>query len=345
MSTMSRRELGRTLLAFCTVLALAGCSFEKTDSTAKPGTGGSAPTGGATASGGSAPTMDAAGHPSSIVIDGSSTVYPISQAVAEEFKKANQNLEISVGLAGTGGGFKKFAVGELDICDASRPIRDSEKEACEKSGIQYLEIQIAVDALTVAVNPKNDWCTCLSVSELKRMWEPNSKVSKWNDVNPAWPDAPIKLYGADVDSGTFDYFTEVIVGKAKQSRTDYTSNSIDNVLVQGVADDKYALGYFGYGYYAENQDRLRAVAIKSKDDGECVLPTAATALAETYTPLARPLFIYISKKSLKRPEVVKFVEYYLSDAGQKMVTERKFLLMVPSTLEDMRTRFKEAIAQ
>lgn len=278
-----------------------------------------------------------------ITIDGSSTVYPISQAVAESFKAAQPGIEISVGYAGTGGGFKDFALGNVDICDASRPIRDSEKEACAKGGIEYLELQVAVDALTVVVNPGNDWSSCLSVSQLKKIWEPNSTVNKWSDIDPNWPDKKIELYGADTESGTFDYFTEAIVGKAKQSRTDYTNNSNDNFLVQGVADEKFALGYFGYGYYVENTDRVKAVSIKAKDDGECVAPSAETVDNGSYVPLSRPLYIYISKKSLQRKEVADFVQYYLSEAGQKMVTERKFLPMKPNVLTEMQAKLADAL--
>lgn len=278
-----------------------------------------------------------------ITIDGSSTVYPISQAVAESFKASQPGIEISVGYAGTGGGFKDFALGNIDICDASRPIRDSEKEACAKGGVEYVELQVAVDALTVVVNPANDWSPCLSVSQLKKIWEPNSTVTKWSDVDPAWPDKKIELYGADTESGTFDYFTEAIVGKAKQSRTDYTNNSNDNFLVQGVADEKFALGYFGYGYYVENTDRVKAVSIKAKDDGECVAPSAETVDNGSYVPLSRPLYIYISKKSLKRKEVAEFAKLYLSDAGQKMVTERKFLLMKANVLSEMQAKLADAL--
>ncbi len=326
----------RTAATLCALGAVffavvpVGCRFESQN--------GSAPqlneTGGAPAAG---------GQVQAITVDGSSTVYPISQAVAEAYKANKPGIEISVGLAGTGGGFKKFALGDLDICDASRPIRDSEKEACEKAGVKFLELEVAIDALTVVVNPANDWVPCLSVSQLKKIWEPDSKVTKWNEIDPNWPDHKIELFGADTDSGTFDYFTEAVVGKAKQSRTDYTGNSNDNVLVQGVADEKYALGYFGYGYYAENPDRLKAVAIKAADDGECVLPSAETVDNNTYVPLSRPLYIYVNKQSLTRPEVAEYVQFYLSEAGQKLVTERKFLLMKANVQKVMQDRLAEAL--
>jgi phosphate transport system substrate-binding protein len=280
-----------------------------------------------------------------ISIDGSSTVYPISQAVAERYKASNPNIDISVGFAGTGGGFKKFVVNEIDICDASRPIKSQEKELCEKNGIEYLELQVAVDGLTVVINKQNDWCECLSVADLKKLWEPNSQVSKWSDLNPAWPDHKIELYGADTDSGTFEYFTEAIVGKSKESRTDYTPAANDNILVQGVAEEKYALGYFGFGYYVENTDRLKAVAIRAKDDGDCVAPSPESVDNGTYVPLARPLFIYVNKKALARPEVVAFLQMYLGEAGQKLVSERKFLPMKAEDQKAMQERLAAALAK
>lgn len=329
-STLLSSIFGLSTLALLVMVLPIGCKVESESKTDGPGSA-------------SAGAPNAGGPVKPITVDGSSTVYPISQAVAEAYKEKNPGIEISVGLAGTGGGFKKFALGDLDICDASRPIRASEKEACEKAGVEYVELQVAVDALTVVVNPANDWAPCMTVSQLKTIWEPGSKITKWNEVDPNWPDHKIELFGADTDSGTFDYFTEAIVGKAKESRTDYTNNSNDNVLVQGVSDEKFALGYFGYGYYAENQDRLKAVAIKATDDAECVLPSAETVDNNTYVPLSRPLFVYISKNSLKRKEVAEFVQYYLNDAGQKMVTERKFLLMKADTLKDMQARLAEAL--
>lgn len=320
--------LTMSALACVTVAGCAGC---KVESESGPGSPSST----------SNTTVD--GQRKAITVDGSSTVYPISQAVAEAYKATNPGIEISVGLAGTGGGFKKFALGDLDICDASRPIRDSEIEACTKGGVEYLELIVAIDALTVVVNPANDWSPCMSVSQLKKLWEPDSKITKWNEIDPSWPDHKIELFGADTDSGTFDYFTEVIVGKAKSSRADYTSNSNDNVLVQGVTDEKFALGYFGYGYYVENQDRLKPVAIKATDDADCVVPSAETVDNSTYIPLSRPLYIYVNKKSLKRKDVAEYLQFYLSEAGQKLVTERKFLLMKADVLNDMQARLADAL--
>jgi phosphate transport system substrate-binding protein len=237
-----------------------------------------------------------------VQVDGSSTVFPITEAVAEEFQKAKKGkVKVTVGIAGTGGGFKKFCRGETDISDASRPILKQEMEACK-------------GALTVIVNPKNDWVKTLTVPDLKKMWEPSAqgKVTNWNQVRSEWPNAPLKLFGPGADSGTFDYFTEAIVGKAKSSRGDFTASEDDNVLVQGIINDRNALGYFGFSYYVENQNKLKAVPI---DAGKgAVSPSAKTVEDGTYQPLSRPIFIYVSKKSMDKPEVREFVEFYLKNA-------------------------------
>jgi phosphate transport system substrate-binding protein len=254
-----------------------------------------------------------------VKIDGSSTVYPITEGVAEDFQKLKKNaIKVTVGISGTGGGFKKFCRGETDVQDASRPILTKEMESCKAQGVEYIELPVAFDALTVVVNPKNSFLKAITVEELKKMWEPaaQGKVTRWNQVNPAWPDAPIKLFGAGSDSGTFDYFTEAIVGKAKASRGDYTASEDDNVLVQGVAQDVNAIGYFGYAYYAENQSRLKAVPIVEKPGKPAVLPSEATVVDGTYQPLSRPIFIYVNLKSLAKPEVKEFVEYYLKHAAR-----------------------------
>jgi phosphate transport system substrate-binding protein len=260
-----------------------------------------------------------------IKVDGSSTVFPITEAVAEEFQKAKKNtVKVTVGISGTGGGFKKFCRGETDISDASRPILKKEMDDCKAAGIEYYELPVAYDALTVMVNPKNDWIKSMTVAELKKIWEPaaQGKIMKWNQVNPQWPDAPIKLYGAGTDSGTFDYFTEATVGKAKSSRSDYTASEDDNVLVQGISRDKNALGYFGFAYYAENPTKLKAVAV---DGGKGpVMPSAQSVENGTYNPLSRPIFIYVSKKSAAKPEVREFVEYYLKNAAP-LVKEVKYV--------------------
>ncbi|MDP3760047.1 MAG: PstS family phosphate ABC transporter substrate-binding protein [Ramlibacter sp.] len=261
-----------------------------------------------------------------VKIDGSSTVYPVTEAVAEEFQKANKGLKVTVGVSGTGGGFKKFCRNETDIANASRPITKSEMEACKAIGVEYFELPVAFDALTVVINPKNTWLKQATVAELKKMWEPaaQGKVTRWNQVNPAWPDQPIKLFGAGSDSGTFDYFTEAIVGKSKSSRGDFTASEDDNVLVQGVAGDVNAIGYFGYAYYAENQGKLKALPIVEKDGKPAVAPSEATVLNGTYQPLARPIFIYVNAKSMAKPEVKKFVDFYLANAS-KMAKEVKYV--------------------
>ena len=250
-----------------------------------------------------------------VQVDGSSTVFPITEAMAEEFQKAKKGkVKVTVGIAGTGGGFKKFCRGETDISDASRPILKQEMEACKGAGIEYFELPIAYDALTVIVNPKNDWVKTLTVPDLKKMWEPSAqgKVTNWNQVRSEWPNAPLKLFGPGADSGTFDYFTEAIVGKAKSSRGDFTASEDDNVLVQGIINDRNALGYFGFSYYVENQNKLKAVPI---DAGKgAVSPSAKTVEDGTYQPLSRPIFIYVSKKSMDKPEVREFVEFYLKNA-------------------------------
>lgn len=247
-----------------------------------------------------------------IEIDGSSTVYPITEAVAEEFRKVHRGVLVNVGISGTGGGFKRFIRGETDINNASRPISPKEKEAAVKAGIEWIELKIAYDAISVVVNPKNTWVDYLTVEELKRIWEPGSTIKKWNQIRPDWPDRPLNLYGPGTDSGTFDYFTEVIVGKAKASRPDYTASEDDNVLVLGVAGDVNALAYFGFAYYITSKEKVRAVPI---DGGKGpVMPSEESVYKGTYVPLSRPLFIYVNKKALERPEVKEFVKFYLNNA-------------------------------
>jgi phosphate transport system substrate-binding protein len=261
-----------------------------------------------------------------VKIDGSSTVYPVTEAVAEEFQKANKGLKVTVGVSGTGGGFKKFCRGETDISNASRPILASEIEDCKKAGIEYFELPVAFDALTVAINPRNAWLKQVTVAELKKIWEPaaQGKVMRWNQVNPTWPDQPIKLFGAGSDSGTFDYFTEAIVGKAKSSRGDYTASEDDNVLVQGVAGDVNSIGYFGYAYFAENTSKLKALPIVEKEGKAAVSPSPETVISGTYQPLSRPIFIYLNANSLAKPEVKNFIDFYMAQ-GAKMAKEVKYV--------------------
>ena len=261
-----------------------------------------------------------------VKIDGSSTVYPITEAVAEEFQKSKKNaVRVTVGISGTGGGFKKFCRGETDISDASRPILKKEMDDCKAAGIKYVELPIAFDALTVVVNPKNTFIKQLTVAELKMMWEPSAqgKITKWNQINPAWPDAPLKLFGPGADSGTFDYFTEAVNGKSKSSRGDFTASEDDNVLVQGVSRDNNALGFFGFAYYDENKGKLRAVPIVNPK-GKAVTPSIDAVMAGEYEPLARPIFIYVSAKAIDRPEVKEFVEFYLKHGG-KLAKEVKYV--------------------
>ena len=249
-------------------------------------------------------------------VDGSSTVYPITEAVAEEFQKAKrQQIKVTVGISGTGGGFKKFCRGDTDISGASRPILKGEMEECRKAGVEYYELPVAFDALTVVVNPKNTFIKQLTVAELKKIWEPaaQGKVTRWNHANAQWPDQPMKLFGPGADSGTFDYFTEAVVGKAKSSRGDFTASEDDNVLVQGVSRDVNGLGYFGYAYYVENKDKLKAVPIVN-DKGKAVAPSMEAVEAGAYA-LSRPIFIYVSARALEKPEVKEFVQYYMQHGG------------------------------
>lgn len=259
-----------------------------------------------------------------VTIDGSSTVYPITEAVAEDFQIDRKGgVRVTVGISGTGGGFKKFCRAEIDIVNASRPIQHSEMEACKAAGVQYIEMPIAFDALTVAVNPHNTWSRIMTVEELKKIWEPSAqgKITRWNQINPAWPDERIKLFGAGADSGTFDYFTEAIVGKAKSSRGDFTASEDDNVLVQGIATDRYSLGFFGFAYYIENRKKVNVVAIDNGKGG--VIPSAETVENGSYQPLSRPIFIYVNAKAADKPEVSEFVNFYMKNAPA-LVKEVKY---------------------
>ncbi|HAX74492.1 MAG TPA: ABC transporter substrate-binding protein [Cyanobacteria bacterium UBA11372] len=257
-----------------------------------------------------------AGSAQTIKIDGSSTVFPITDAIAKEFNKTKQNkTDVQVAFSGTSGGFKKFCAGETDISNASRPINAAEMQACNQNGVRFVELPIAFDALTVAVNPQNTWAQDITRAELKKLWEPaaEKQITKWNQIRPSWPDRPINLYGAGKDSGTFDYFTEATVGQPKASRNDYTGSEDDNVLVQGIAKDPNALGYFGFGYFEDNQDKLKALAIDNGKGG--ILPSRQTVEKAQYQPLARPLFIYVNVKANQmKPELREFVKFYLNNA-------------------------------
>jgi phosphate transport system substrate-binding protein len=273
-----------------------------------------------------------------ILIDGSSTVYLISQAAAEEFMRISKDVNVAVAESGTGGGFKKFSNGEIDIAGASRPIEKEEIDACAANGVEFIELPVAFDGLSVVVNPSNDWCDTLTVAELKKIWEPNSTVKNWSDIRAGFPNKPIKLFGAGSDSGTFDYFTEAIVGKKKASRPDYTQSEDDNVLVQGVAGEPNGLGYFGLAYYLENQSKLKLVKIDNGSGG--VAPSIETVNNGTYAPLSRPLFIYVNKKALDRPEVAAFVDFYLSGAGQELVESVGYVKMPDKAYELTQARSK-----
>ena len=255
----------------------------------------------------------AAGLRGEIEIDGSSTVAPITEAVAEEFRKVAPDVQVNVGISGSGGGFKRFVAGETDISDASRVIRDSEAQTAAENGIEYHEFLVGVDGLSVLVNPQNDFVDCLSIDQLNAIWRPESDVDSWDDVDPSWPDRPLRLYGPGTDSGTFDYFTEEVMGEAKLSRPDYTASEDDNVLVQGISGDRNALGYFGFAYYKENADKLKLVEVDN--GGGCVAPSVETIASGEYSPLSRPLFIYVSKRSLERAEVSAFVEFYMRNGS------------------------------
>lgn len=259
-----------------------------------------------------------------VIVDGSSTVFPITEAVAEEFSKINTDVKVPVGVAGTGGGMKKFIKGEIDICDASRAIKDTELADAQKNGIGFTEFKIAYDGITVVVNKNNTWASTMTVDELKKVWEPESKIKTWKDIRPQWPNEPIKLYGPGTDSGTFEFFTEEIVGKKNAIRKDYTPSEDDNVLVQGIAGDKNAMGFFGYAYFLENQAKLKAIDI---DTGSgAVKPSFDTIKSLTYKPLSRPLYIYVSNKAMQKEQVKEFVKFYLTE-GTKIIKDVGYVPM------------------
>jgi phosphate transport system substrate-binding protein len=284
--------------AIMAMLAIAGCSGEK--SVVK----------------GAGPEVSG-----DVRVDGSSTVYPIAEVAAYEFGKEQPKVRVTVGTSGTGGGFKKFSAGEIDIANASRPIKPSEVELCQKNGVEFIELPIAYDGLAIVVNPKNTWAASITVDELKKLWAPEAqgKILRWSQIRPEWPDQEIHLFGAGVDSGTYDYFTEAIIGSEHSSRGDYTSSEDDNVLVEGIARDEYALGFFGLAYFASNSDKLKLVPV---DDGNAdngagpIAPSTETVMAGTYQPLSRPLFIYVAKKAAERPEVSAFLGYMLRNGSK-----------------------------
>ncbi len=282
-----------------------------------------------------------------IKVDGSSTVFPITEAVAEEFQKENSGIKVMVGISGTGGGFKRFGRGETDISDASRPIKPKEVDLARENNIEYIELPVAYDGLAVVVNPGNTWVDHLTVKELKKMWEPDAQetVTKWSQIRAGFPDKELRLYGAGTDSGTFDYFTEAVCGKSGASRGDYTASEDDNVLVEGVSAEVNGLGYFGLAYYEQNKDKLKLVAIDDENDANGkgpILPTLDTVKNSTYQPLARPIFIYVSVQSAEKEEVAKFVEFYLKHAAE-LVKEVGYIPLPDTAYQEAWERFKKRI--
>lgn len=281
----------------------------------------------------------------SIQIDGSSTVYPVTEAVAEEYRAEAPDVKVTVGVSGTGGGMKKFTRGEIDIVNASRSMNASEEQIASENGISFVQLSVAYDGLTVVVHPENNWVQDITVAELKKIWEPEAQgtIKKWNQIRPEWPDQEIHLYGAGVESGTYDYFTEAIVGKSHSSRGDYTASEDDNVLVQGVSTDPLALGFFGYAYYEENKSKLKAIPVNDEDDSNgagAILPSLETVKDGSYAPLSRPLFIYVSSKAVEKPEVVDFVNFYLDNAGD--LSEEVGYIRLPDNLyKEQKQKFEQ----
>jgi phosphate transport system substrate-binding protein len=312
--TKEKKHMRKLLVfAVCSALALGAAACGDDDDDSSSGGGGDS-------------SAELSG---TIRVDGSSTVAPLTEAAAELFQAENPDVRVTVGTSGTGGGFEKFCAGETDISDASRAIEEDEVAICKKNNVAYEELQVANDGLTVVVNPGNDWASCLTVDELKKVWEPKSQVNNWSQVNPDFPDSELELFGAGTDSGTFDYFTEAINGEEGASRTDYNATEDDNVTVQGVQGSEGAMGYFGLSYAQQNPDAVKPVEIDGGDG--CVAPSAETVQDGSYKPLSRPLFIYPSAEALQRPEVKAFVEFYLEN--QQQITEQA--LFVPMTEEQL----------
>ena len=278
----------------------------------------------------------------SVTADGSSTVGPYTTAAAEGFGKRNPKARVTVGVSGTGGGFERFCRNETDLSNASRPMKDSEAVKCRDAGVKWLAFTVANDGLSVVVNRSNTWANCLTVAELKKIWEPGSKVNNWKDVRSGFPDVALKLFGPGTDSGTFEYFTEAINGKARASRTDYQASEDDNVLVQGVSGERGGMGYFGYSYYTENQNRLNAVQIRNPKTDQCVAPGVSTVHSNSYKPLSRPLFVYAKGSSFKRKEVQAFLDY-IFDNEVKIAQRARFVPLTKVQLKRARTNFALAV--
>ncbi|MBD1808630.1 PstS family phosphate ABC transporter substrate-binding protein [Microcoleus sp. FACHB-SPT15] len=301
----------------------------------------SAPSGDAGGSSPAAGTAAGSNLSGQVQADGSSTVLPIMEAVAEEFQKANSGVQVTVGSSGTGGGFKKFCAGEIDISNASRPIKEEEIELCQKANIEYIEVPVAYDGLSVVANPQNNFAQCLKVDELKKMWEPaaQGKVSNWSQVRSGFPNQPLALYGPGTDSGTFDYFTDAVNGEEGASRGDYTASEDDNTLVQGVSQDQGGLGYFGYAYYEQNKDKIKLVEIDSGNG--CVAPSPQTIADGTYAPLSRPLFIYVKKEAAARPEVKALVDFALAADNKELISEVGYVPLPDDTVALVKSRFEQ----
>ncbi|MBD2177810.1 PstS family phosphate ABC transporter substrate-binding protein [Pseudanabaena sp. FACHB-1998] len=343
---MSKKNINRSVATFVAGVTLAATLASCSGSDTKPSTPSATNPAATTTTAAKEPAKEPAKAPSNlsgnITIDGSSTVAPISKAVAEDFAKSNPGVKVPVGTSGTGGGFKKFCSGDTDISNASRPIKSKEAEDCKKAGVEFIELPVAIDGLTVVVNKENTWAKCLTTAELKTIWSPESegKITNWNQVRPDFPSEPLALFGAGADSGTFDYFTEAINKKEKVIRKDYQPSEDDNIIVKGVQGGKGGMGFFGVAYFEENAKTLNAVEV---DGGKgCVAPTAENINSGKYTPLSRPLFIYVNKKSLARPEVKAFVEYYFKDI--KVVKEVGYVPLPTDALPKIIERVTSAKA-
>jgi phosphate transport system substrate-binding protein len=328
--TQTTKTLSRLALLLGLVALLAACGGGRDGDDEA---GGDATTAETSGGGGS----DLSGR---IEADGSSTVGPFTTAAAEQFQSENSGVQVTVGVSGTGGGFERFCRGETDISNASRPIKDEEAATCEEAGIEYTEIQAANDALTVVVNTENDWATCLTVDQLAKIWGPDSNVGNWNQVDPAFPDQKLSLFGPGTDSGTFDYFTDEINGEEGASRSDYSASEDDNTIVTGVSGEKGGLGYFGFSYFEENQDTLKAVEIDGGDG--CVAPSVENAQNGSYKPLSRPLYVYVKNESLQRPEVEAFVRYMI-DNETEIAEAAQFVPLTDEQIEKATTDLEAAL--
>ncbi|MGD1850348.1 MAG: PstS family phosphate ABC transporter substrate-binding protein [Cyanophyceae cyanobacterium] len=333
---MQFKQQSIRFLAGCLALSLVACGGGGGDDSAATPEG--------EGSEGAAETTTDGGVSGDVLVDGSSTVFPISEAMAEEFMKANSGSRVTVGVSGSGGGFKKFCVGETDVSNASRPIKQSEIDICAENGIDFVELPVAFDGLSVVVSTENEWAACLKPEELGKMWEPGAEgaINNWNQVRPDFPDTELSLYGPGTDSGTYDYFTDATTGEEGESRGDYTASEDDNVIVQGVTSDSGGLGFFGFAYYAENKDKLKVVEIENSD-GECIAPAEETIADGTYNPLARPIFIYVSTKSLEeKPAVKAFIEFHLAEANEGLISEVGYVPLPKDLSPKATERFNSA---